>query len=397
MPVRQRENKWYWGSKGPFTSRTKAEKVAQAAYASGYVSKLFDFTKQVPPKSEGEVPDFTKPLDKPKIKLLGTNVPEEFREYLAGKKPPKGAKILIGARGKTFYDTRTLETQPKVSEISPKTQKIAEENDRLNDTLPDEDARTLSQSKIGKDMTAFLEDSVGKYEAGGHHNLTSELLHIIFKINLTPEHLSEEVSSDVEAFNEKLGWEYVNRFGKNWDSLKLIDLKEAKSGEKWDSTKHRSNTAHTKYSKEDIIELGKDLQRHARYLTQDLDETITVYRGQPTKRTKSWLGTGFSPGEVVNVSTHRGTAHQFADGYKWEYSLKQGYKDIEPELRTIQINRADILADQRGSGYREDELIIPTQVFKKAPQSVKTSKELDQEKEDARIAYKKKWGGMPKW
>ena len=45
MPIRQRDNKWYWGSKGPFTSRKKAEKVAQAAHASGYVSKLFDFKK----------------------------------------------------------------------------------------------------------------------------------------------------------------------------------------------------------------------------------------------------------------------------------------------------------------------------------------------------------------
>ena len=42
MPIRQRDNKWYWGGKGPFDSRKKAEKVAQAAHASGYVSKNMD-------------------------------------------------------------------------------------------------------------------------------------------------------------------------------------------------------------------------------------------------------------------------------------------------------------------------------------------------------------------
>jgi hypothetical protein len=39
MPIRRKDNKWYWGSKGPFDSRKKAEQVSQAAHASGYVSK----------------------------------------------------------------------------------------------------------------------------------------------------------------------------------------------------------------------------------------------------------------------------------------------------------------------------------------------------------------------
>ena len=39
MPIRRKGNKWYWGSKGPFDSRKKAEQVSQAAHASGYVSK----------------------------------------------------------------------------------------------------------------------------------------------------------------------------------------------------------------------------------------------------------------------------------------------------------------------------------------------------------------------
>ena len=36
MPITRRDGKYYWGSKGPFDSRKKAEEVAQAAYASGY-------------------------------------------------------------------------------------------------------------------------------------------------------------------------------------------------------------------------------------------------------------------------------------------------------------------------------------------------------------------------
>jgi len=36
MPVRKTSKGWYWGSKGPFKTKTKARKVEKAAYASGY-------------------------------------------------------------------------------------------------------------------------------------------------------------------------------------------------------------------------------------------------------------------------------------------------------------------------------------------------------------------------
>ena len=36
MPITRRGGKYYWGSKGPFASRKKAEEVARAAHASGY-------------------------------------------------------------------------------------------------------------------------------------------------------------------------------------------------------------------------------------------------------------------------------------------------------------------------------------------------------------------------
>lgn len=36
MPVHQKDGKWYWGSKGPFDTKEKAEEVERAAYANGY-------------------------------------------------------------------------------------------------------------------------------------------------------------------------------------------------------------------------------------------------------------------------------------------------------------------------------------------------------------------------
>lgn len=36
MPIQRKPDGWYWGSKGPFKSRAKAQQVATAAYASGY-------------------------------------------------------------------------------------------------------------------------------------------------------------------------------------------------------------------------------------------------------------------------------------------------------------------------------------------------------------------------
>ena len=40
MPINKKDDGWYWGSKGPFKSKDKAEEVQRAAFASGY-QKLF--------------------------------------------------------------------------------------------------------------------------------------------------------------------------------------------------------------------------------------------------------------------------------------------------------------------------------------------------------------------
>jgi hypothetical protein len=39
MPLRKTSKGWYWGSKGPFKSKKKAQSVSRAAYASGYKKK----------------------------------------------------------------------------------------------------------------------------------------------------------------------------------------------------------------------------------------------------------------------------------------------------------------------------------------------------------------------
>lgn len=36
MPLVKKQSGWFWGSKGPFDSKTKALAVARAAYAHGY-------------------------------------------------------------------------------------------------------------------------------------------------------------------------------------------------------------------------------------------------------------------------------------------------------------------------------------------------------------------------
>jgi len=36
MPLSKKKDGWYWGSKGPFPTKKKAQEVARAAYASSY-------------------------------------------------------------------------------------------------------------------------------------------------------------------------------------------------------------------------------------------------------------------------------------------------------------------------------------------------------------------------
>ena len=39
MPVKKGRDGWYWGSKGPFPTKSKAEEVGKAAHSAGYKKK----------------------------------------------------------------------------------------------------------------------------------------------------------------------------------------------------------------------------------------------------------------------------------------------------------------------------------------------------------------------
>ena len=47
MPVEEKNGSWWWGSKGPFPSKEKAEEVERAAYANGYRGDSYDMGSSV--------------------------------------------------------------------------------------------------------------------------------------------------------------------------------------------------------------------------------------------------------------------------------------------------------------------------------------------------------------
>jgi|TARA_R100000455_G_C6193079_1_gene66639 hypothetical protein len=47
MPIKKKDNGWYWGSKGPFKTKKKALSVQRAAYASGYKGTNEVLTKEM--------------------------------------------------------------------------------------------------------------------------------------------------------------------------------------------------------------------------------------------------------------------------------------------------------------------------------------------------------------
>ena len=103
MPIRLRNNKWYWGSKGPFDSRKKAEKVAQAVHASGYVAKFLEFTKA----DEGI--KGIKGIGDPSSDRPEDDVPTQFREYASLEEIKRlGLRPHTGIEEGTYYDSRDL-------------------------------------------------------------------------------------------------------------------------------------------------------------------------------------------------------------------------------------------------------------------------------------------------
>lgn len=52
MPITEKNGKWYWGKKGPYNTKEAAERVATAAYLSGYKKKTGVMPKKKPYKGK---------------------------------------------------------------------------------------------------------------------------------------------------------------------------------------------------------------------------------------------------------------------------------------------------------------------------------------------------------
>ena len=358
MPIRQRDNKWYWGSKGPFTSRKKAEKVAQAAHASGYVSKLFDFTKQV---------SFPTPItgggSSGKPKPLGTDVPEEFRQYLAGKEAPKGTKVLTGARGKLFIDTRTLEGKAPEEEappVSPEVQQRAEKFDKLNAKL---DAEFKEEEKAFPKKAAEWQknsENIGK-------PFPDKLRPGFYGLNKAKHPVNSKIGKDLETafYDLNRGTEkqkknimdtaYGSMSEVISDAFLALDEDKQRGGSDVDYITraiHGEDTDRKPYTIEEVEDFVQDVMRAARYTTRELPDTVTLYRGASRETQEYHRGGGI----LVPTSTMKDIAQKFAT--RWG---KSGGR-----LHTVKVNRAEIVADITAmGGGGEGEHLIPVSVYNK--------------------------------
>ena len=52
MPITEKNGKWYWGKKGPYNTKEAAQRVATAAYLSGYKKKTGVMPKKKPYKGK---------------------------------------------------------------------------------------------------------------------------------------------------------------------------------------------------------------------------------------------------------------------------------------------------------------------------------------------------------
>ena len=105
MPITKRKDGYYWGSRGPFKTKKKAQQVAQAAYASGYVKKSWqDILKKEPRKGTGKKPQGStrrlytdeNPKDTVPVKFrTAQDVRETFSSSAFKNKPHKRQSQII--------------------------------------------------------------------------------------------------------------------------------------------------------------------------------------------------------------------------------------------------------------------------------------------------------------
>lgn len=95
MPIKKTSKGWYWGSKGPFATREKAEQVQRAAYASGYTGDSIKY---------GEAPSMDDPF---------TPSNKRERQYIAQlRKVARNVNQILA-----LYNPADPESLPKVERM----------------------------------------------------------------------------------------------------------------------------------------------------------------------------------------------------------------------------------------------------------------------------------------
>lgn len=88
MPIRKLKSGYFWGSHGPFKTKTKARQVEKAAYASGYRSKENTMKKKKQLKTS-----------KPGSTKVKSGITYRLNRNYRWEKCP-GSKIRSGGRGR---------------------------------------------------------------------------------------------------------------------------------------------------------------------------------------------------------------------------------------------------------------------------------------------------------
>ena len=114
MPITQKDDKWYWGTQGPFDSKSKAQEVAQAAHASGYktaVQKLVDFQKSYNiPSPDGKEITIDEDLKLPvgEVKILQADDDQYDRGLLVKYTDDKSYEVEYWYGDTTVYPVEVL-------------------------------------------------------------------------------------------------------------------------------------------------------------------------------------------------------------------------------------------------------------------------------------------------
>jgi len=132
MPITKREDKWYWGSKGPYNSRKQAEEVERAAYASGY-----GVQQKIEKLETGA------PMDGTKRQLTATEIREQERKI---QKEDGGE----GLGGTVFTSTNAGIFNPTFGDKKKKKSGV----ERLHDFVTDSSPMKLSQKLVKQEWAS---------------------------------------------------------------------------------------------------------------------------------------------------------------------------------------------------------------------------------------------------